>query len=189
VKSEWETARAYLDKLPPAISGAGGHAAAFAAACWTVRLGLSETDALALLREYNHRCLPPWTEKELAHKLRDARRVAGGEVRTFHHAKPAVRLVWKLERKAARVAETVTKQTPTPTPAGRARPERAGPDPASGLPPDCVPWLHVASQVLASEFDRCDHSTRESLTLGFRSISHPLCRRALARLQGHAEKT
>lgn len=55
---------------------------------------------------------------------------------------------------------------------------------AAGLTPDCAPWLHVAKQVLAGEFVRCDSSTRESLTIGLRSIPHPLCVRALARLRG-----
>jgi hypothetical protein len=177
VKTALDTARAYLDKLPPAISGAGGHAATFAAACWTVRLGLSDIDALALLLEYNRRCQPPWKETELAHKLRDARSKAGGQVRTFAKPKPAVRLVWKLERKAARAAEPLTKQAPTPTSA-----EQARPDPTAGLPPDCAPWLHVAQQVLADEFNGCGPSTRESLTIGLRRITHPLCRQALERL-------
>jgi len=47
-----------------------------------------------------------------------------------------------------------------------------------------IPWLHIARQVLAGEFDGCDRSTRESLVIGLRSISHPLCRKALARLRG-----
>jgi hypothetical protein len=53
---------------------------------------------------------------------------------------------------------------------------------SSRLTPDCAAWLHVAKQVLAGEFVRCDSSTRESLTIGLRSIPHPLCSRALARL-------
>ena len=55
---------------------------------------------------------------------------------------------------------------------------------AGGLGPDCAPWLHVAKQILAGEFVRCDSSTRESLTIGLRSIPHPLCVRALTRLCG-----
>jgi hypothetical protein len=54
---------------------------------------------------------------------------------------------------------------------------------AAGLAPDCAPWLHVAKQVLAGEFVDCDGSTRESLTIGLRSIPHPLCVRALAWLK------
>jgi hypothetical protein len=53
----------------------------------------------------------------------------------------------------------------------------------AGLAPDCAPWLHVAKQVLAGEFVDCDGSTRESLTIGLRSIPHPLCVRALAWLK------
>ena len=51
------------------------------------------------------------------------------------------------------------------------------------LTPDYVPWLHVARQILAGEFDGGDSSTRESLTIGLRGIGHPLCRRALERLK------
>jgi hypothetical protein len=53
----------------------------------------------------------------------------------------------------------------------------------ASLPPDQAAWLPVARQVLAGEFDGCDRSTRESLTIGLRSIQHPDCRRALDRLR------
>lgn len=173
-----DSARANLGKLPAAISGAGGHAATFAAACWLVRLGLSDSDALALLLEYNRRCLPPWTEKDLAHKLHDARRVAGCQVRAVAQPRPAVRLVWKIERKAARVAEPVA----SPRPTAPDRPQRPRPEPTASLPPDCLPWLHVAEQVLAGEFDGCDRSMAESLAIGLEAVAHPLCRRAFAQL-------
>jgi len=55
------------------------------------------------------------------------------------------------------------------------------------LPPDCAPWLHVARQVLAGEFDGCDRSTAQSLTIGLRGINHPRCREALARLQTYSK--
>ena len=90
--------RAYLDKLPPAISGDGGHGATFRAACECVRFGLGDSDAMSLLNEYNRRCSPPWSEKELAHKLADARRRAGGQVRTYHQAAPAIRLVLPMRK-------------------------------------------------------------------------------------------
>ncbi len=67
-------ALAYLDKLPSAISGNGGHAATYAAA--TVLVHGFEIDperALTLLLDhYNPRCEPPWTEKELRHKVTSA---------------------------------------------------------------------------------------------------------------------
>ena len=71
-----DRARTYLAKLPPAIAGSGGHAATFKAACVAVEFGLSESDAWNLLCEWNAtHCQPQWTEKELRHKLADARRV------------------------------------------------------------------------------------------------------------------
>jgi hypothetical protein len=51
------------------------------------------------------------------------------------------------------------------------------------LSPDCVPWLHVARQVLAGEFEGADNSTVQSLTIGLRSIPRPLCQQALIRLK------
>jgi hypothetical protein len=189
VKNTLNSARAYLDRLPPAISGAGGHGATFYAACCLVRLGMSDADSMACLGHYNLRCQPPWTEKELAHKLKDAREKIGGQVRVLTQPRPAARLVWKLERKAASVAERVT------TAATRAKPpqavpsipsaERVEPDP---LAPDQVPWLHIARLVAYGEFDGADNSTVESLTIGLRTISHPLCRKALNRLPDNRQK-
>ncbi len=54
---------------------------------------------------------------------------------------------------------------------------------ATGLMPDCAPWLHVAKQVLSGEFDGTDGSTVRSLIIGLRSICHPLCRSALIQLE------
>lgn len=71
-------------------------------------------------------------------------------------------------------------QAPAPAPAPPAKPQR--PEPTPSLPPGCLPWLGVARQVLAGEFDGCDRSTGQSLTIGLRGINHPLCRQALARL-------
>src|SRR5881392_2705981 len=50
---------------------------------------------------------------------------------------------------------------------------------ADGLAPDCAPWLHIAKPVLAGEFESADSSTRESLSIGLRSIAHPTCQTAL----------
>ena len=59
---------------------------------------------------------------------------------------------------------------------------------AHNLPDDCAPWLHVAKEVLAGEFDGADKSTVESLTIGLRGIRHPDCRKALARLPKNPQK-
>jgi hypothetical protein len=56
----------------------------------------------------------------------------------------------------------------------------------SGLTPDCVPWLHVAKQVLAGEFQGADDSTITSITIGLRGVQHPVCRQAMEALKKHA---
>lgn len=67
-------AAAYLDAMPPAVSGQGGHNATYAAATAMVHgFGLDAEAALRLLLgRYNPRCEPPWSEKELRHKVEDA---------------------------------------------------------------------------------------------------------------------
>lgn len=69
----FERARAYVAKMPPAISGQGGHDATWNVArkC-AADFGLSADQTLDILREYNQRCEPPWSDRELAHKANDA---------------------------------------------------------------------------------------------------------------------
>lgn len=68
-----DRARAYLSAIPGAVAGQGGHNQTFSAACALVNgFTLSEGDALQLLREWNATCQPPWTERELEHKVRSA---------------------------------------------------------------------------------------------------------------------
>jgi hypothetical protein len=65
--------RAYLSACPPAVSGSGGHNQTYTVACALVHgFGLSAAEALAYLAEWNQTCTPPWSEKELTHKLGDA---------------------------------------------------------------------------------------------------------------------
>jgi KaiC/GvpD/RAD55 family RecA-like ATPase len=73
-----ERARKYLDRLPPSVSGQDGHGACFHAACVLVLgFGLNESEALVLLSEFNHRCQPPWSERELEHKIQSANKQPG----------------------------------------------------------------------------------------------------------------
>ena len=56
-----------------AISGQGGHNSTFRAACKLKEAGMDEAEALAAMVEWNRtNCLPPWTTKELLHKVRSA---------------------------------------------------------------------------------------------------------------------
>ncbi len=69
----------YLDAMPPAISGQGGHSTTFTAATAVVHgFGIDPGRALNVLMDhYNPRCQPPWSEKELRHKVDDAATGAG----------------------------------------------------------------------------------------------------------------
>src|SRR5262245_20768625 len=65
-----ERIRKYVDKMPPAISGQEGRNACLAVACvliWGWDLTIEQ--ALPHMEEYSGRCSPPWTHKELMHKL------------------------------------------------------------------------------------------------------------------------
>jgi hypothetical protein len=64
--------RLYLNTVEPSISGQGGDKQLFKAACvifWD--FGLSESDGMPLLQEYNARCLPPWSQSRLDYKMNE----------------------------------------------------------------------------------------------------------------------
>jgi hypothetical protein len=65
---------AYIQKIE-AVAGEGGHNATFRAACKLRDAGLSEGEALAVLSDWNQtNATPPWSERELAHKIASAYR-------------------------------------------------------------------------------------------------------------------
>jgi len=67
----------YLAKCGPAISGQGGHDQTFFVACQLVNgFGLDESSALEWLRRYSESCQPPWSEKDLLHKVKSAQQAA-----------------------------------------------------------------------------------------------------------------
>jgi KaiC/GvpD/RAD55 family RecA-like ATPase len=65
---------AYIAKMDPAIEGSGGHGATWRVAVELARgFGLDEHTTMRILSsEYNPRCVPPWSQKELEHKAHDA---------------------------------------------------------------------------------------------------------------------
>jgi hypothetical protein len=69
-----DRARRYIARMPEAVAGSGGHAATWDVALVLARgFDLSESDTFELLaQEYNPRCSPSWSEKELRHKAKQA---------------------------------------------------------------------------------------------------------------------
>lgn len=83
-----ERARKYIALIPGAVSGQGGHPATFRVSCVLVKgFGLADGDAYRLLCEFNQRCEPPWSERELQHKIKEARKQPGEE-NYLRHALP-----------------------------------------------------------------------------------------------------
>jgi hypothetical protein len=69
---------AYLATVEGAISGQRGHDRTFRVACiLCVNFGLNFDEAWPLLKEWNQGCKPPWSNKDLIHKLKDALKKRG----------------------------------------------------------------------------------------------------------------
>jgi hypothetical protein len=70
-----ERASRYLATVPPAIAGQHGDLHTFRVCCRLVRgFALADHEALAVLADWNARCEPPWSERDLIAKLRHALR-------------------------------------------------------------------------------------------------------------------
>lgn len=66
-------ARGYLAMIEGAIAGHRGHDRTFRVACvLAIKFGLTLAQAWPLFSEWNEQCEPPWSDKELLHKLQDA---------------------------------------------------------------------------------------------------------------------
>ena len=71
---EW--AKAYLSTAEPAIEGQDGSGRLFHVACHLMYSSLSRETLQELVEEvYNPRCVPPWSPREIEHKLEDADRL------------------------------------------------------------------------------------------------------------------
>jgi len=70
-----DRARQYVAAIPPAVSGHHGDVHTFRLCCRVVRgFALADGEALAVLRDWNSRCEPPWSDRDLIDKLSRARR-------------------------------------------------------------------------------------------------------------------
>lgn len=71
-------ATAYLEKADIAVQGQHGSDKCFRAACVLVNdFALSESEAFEAIQPWNARCEPPWSEKEIRHKLDGAAKQPG----------------------------------------------------------------------------------------------------------------
>ena len=105
-----ERAALWLAKVPPAVSGQNGHSTTYTAAVGLVHgFQLGYGDAMTLLSEWNLSCQPPWSDKDLAHKLREAS--------SRNHDKPAGHLIQSTSTGMDLSRVTFKRPTPTVPPA------------------------------------------------------------------------
>jgi hypothetical protein len=84
-----DRARRYLAALPPAIAGQHGDLHTFKVCCRVVRgFALTDAEAFPLLVEWNARCHPPWSERDLQDKLRRARQYGREPIGGLVEAQP-----------------------------------------------------------------------------------------------------
>lgn len=109
-----ERAAKYVEKMDPSISGSGGHNAAFKAACVLVK-GFALTDAEAyrvFQSAFNVRCQPPWSEREIMHKISQAGKQPGssGYLRDAHPEQwPKIKLPTNYKEQAPQQSATPKK--------------------------------------------------------------------------------
>lgn len=74
-------AKAYIDKVPGAVSGQNGNSETYKTACKLVcDFALTSDEALSLLRIWNQKCSPPWMEADLAKIVENAVKYSKGIV-------------------------------------------------------------------------------------------------------------
>jgi putative DNA primase/helicase len=77
-------AACYLNSFDPAIWGQGGSDQTFDAACSLVKgFDLSVSEARPILQAWSLCCIPPWSDRELEHKLTDADKKADDKPRGY----------------------------------------------------------------------------------------------------------
>lgn len=134
-----ERARRYVEKMPSALSGQGGHDATFAVAVALIHgFALDEAEAWPILCDFNKRAVPAWNERELKHKLADAGKLArhskprghlagGTRERATHFIKPpppSQRETWDLKPESLPPKQCEPEPTGTPEPHDEAEARR-----------------------------------------------------------------
>jgi hypothetical protein len=113
-----ERARKYVDTMPPAIQGQGGSDATFNVAKKLVHdFNLSHGEAMSILQDYNARCSPPWSVKDLIHKLEDAAkcsRSTTGRGELAEASRPDYRALQHHEVATVESVDPVSNDVPTP---------------------------------------------------------------------------
>lgn len=130
---------AWLESCDPSIQGEHGSGKLAYAACGATKgFLLSDGDALGALREWNQRCSPPWSERELDHAIdyqrTNGRAFAPGELLRAERRSPGPAAPPRDDDAAERAAI----EDDAPENAGRS------PGPESEAPRDPFAWVGVS---------------------------------------------
>jgi hypothetical protein len=117
-------ASAYVAAMPPAIAGNHGHDTTFTAALALIHgFALPRAQAWPIMLEFNARCEPPWSQKELEHKLDSA-------AKANRHSKPRGYLLGECGPATPPQAEPLVfaldVDTSEPLPGEKRQPRKAG---------------------------------------------------------------
>jgi RecA-family ATPase len=126
VNDPYSRARSWLQsKAEPAISGSNGHDTTLKVARVLVNgFALSEGDCMALMREYSATCQPPWSERELEHKISDAARASYDKPRgyllqkSYSHSHPRTVAHPPTAQAPKKPIKTEARKLPDPLPDG-----------------------------------------------------------------------
>jgi hypothetical protein len=99
----------YVAKMPAAISGSGGHNTTLDVVRVCKGFALDENQTLDVLHEFNDRCEPPWSKRELEHKAKQLPLLRVSEGYILDQAQP-----WEPQRNAARAAMPIEDDTSMP---------------------------------------------------------------------------
>jgi RecA-family ATPase len=141
-----EKARRYLDRMPPAVSGQNGHNQTFRVACVLIQgFNLSIDEARPLMAEYSSRCQPPWTERDIEHKMLDADRTPDPKGRGY--LTKGIRHVYRGTQQPPTAITLAAPKSPAQSQPG---PERYGTNTEIELP---APITDGTRQLMLAAFD------------------------------------
>lgn len=170
-----DRAAKYLAKMPPSISGQGGHNAAFHAACVLVQaFGLSPDEAYPVMLGWNAACTPPWSEKDLRHKLADALKQPGqrGYLRDVPmQGWGSVKLpTWK-QREHRDDPNEAPYEGPAESGGATATAERSE---AAKSPPDFASRVTTSNQQIARRIELLESGAQQLVKLGIGELDYAL---------------
>lgn len=106
-----DRARKYVSRIPGAVAGQAGHTATFNAVAHVMYgFDLDPDDTMRVIADdYNPRCQPPWSEKELLHKIRSVAEKCNRERGYLLNERPRISTPQQAAAAAPQISQEVTR--------------------------------------------------------------------------------